>query len=451
MFNIAFKIFIRSKGLLLGLLFLLMAGLIGIYSGKQFLEKQRTNIEKTIQFQKESIERNVKYNEKEIGLLLYYVRFALVNETPPIAALSMGQRDVNPSIQSVNIRNLEAQKYDTDLVNPMSLLLGNLDFGFVLIYFFPLIIIAFTYNLISEEKEEGTWALVLSQTGSPWQMLVQKFLLRYLGVCSSLLSLFFMAFWVFQLPFDEAFWGVVLLSFLYLTFWFSVGWAVVSFQENSNFNAQILLTFWVILTVIAPAIVNGTVANQYPVTETLSTVVAQREGYHTKWDKEKAPTMEKFYAHYPQFRQYTMPDKQFNWTWYYAMQQMGDDDAKHEADELKEKLRLRDKASSQIAMFLPTLHTQLIMNDLCQSSMQNHEQFLDSLTAFHEQKRLYFYPKIFTDALVKNENWAVYKVEYFREKIAVNWLILIFPFVIYSLILGLVAWFNIQKFRRNGN
>ena len=87
-----------------------------------------------------------------MGLLLYYVKFSLVNKTFPINSLAIGQRDVNPSIQSVTIRGLEGQKYDSELNNPSNLLLGNLDFSFVLIYLFPLLIIAFTYNIVSEEN-----------------------------------------------------------------------------------------------------------------------------------------------------------------------------------------------------------------------------------------------------------------------------------------------------------
>ena len=64
MLNILFKNFMRSKGLLMGLLFLLMAGWIGLYTGKQFLHKQQKNIEKTAHFQAESIERNVRYNKE---------------------------------------------------------------------------------------------------------------------------------------------------------------------------------------------------------------------------------------------------------------------------------------------------------------------------------------------------------------------------------------------------
>ena len=36
-----------------------------------------------------------------------------------------------------------------------------------------------------------------------------------------------------------------------------------------------------------------------------------------------------------------MPEGDFNWLWYYAMQQMGDDEAAKEALAFKEKLKKR--------------------------------------------------------------------------------------------------------------
>ncbi len=445
MLNIVFKNFIRSKSLVVGWLFLVLAGCIGLYTGNQFLQQQRKNITQTIDFQHESIERNVRYSNGEMGLLLYYLRFALVNETPNLTALSIGQRDVNPSIQSVTIRNLEAQKYDTDLVNPMHLLLGNLDLGFVLIYLFPLIIIAFSYNLLSEEREGGTWALVLSQTGSARRLLWLKFLVRFGSILTAWILLMLTAFFALQLAPDAAFLGVLALGFLHISFWFSMTWLVISFQKNSSFNAQILLSAWVLLTIIAPAMVNNVLAARFPAPEALATTVAQRDGYHRKWDTDKAETMEKFYTHYPQFRVFPLPDTQFSWLWYYAMQQMGDDEAHHEATDLKAKLAQREQASNRIAAFFPTLHTQLTINDLCESNLKNHSRFLDSLTHFHEQKRLYFYPKIFSEASMKNENWADFKVAYFNEKNEVEWRNLVTPFLIYTLIFSALAALRLRR------
>ncbi len=136
MYTLLFKNFFRTRSAYLGLIFLLLSGVVSLYIGKQFLDKQESNVLHTAQYQQEHIQRYVKYFDKESGLLLYYLKFGLVNKTDNLNGLSIGQRDLNPSVQSLTIRNLEGQKYDTDLNNPVSLLFGNLDLGFVIIFCF---------------------------------------------------------------------------------------------------------------------------------------------------------------------------------------------------------------------------------------------------------------------------------------------------------------------------
>ena len=132
---------------------LLVSGVISLEIGSRFLQRVAQVSDKTALHQQESIHRNVSYFNKEMGSLMYYLRFGLENEVPNLAGLSIGQRDIFPVVQLVSIRNLEEQRYATDLMNPLYQLLGNMDFSFVLIYFFPLVIISFGFNLISEEKE----------------------------------------------------------------------------------------------------------------------------------------------------------------------------------------------------------------------------------------------------------------------------------------------------------
>lgn len=428
-----------------GLSIILLAGAISIFIGRQHIEKIKNSISKTEHYQQEHIQRNVQFFNKEIGLLLYHLRFGLVNQPSPLNALSIGQRDVNSSIQQVTIRNLENQQYDTDLFNPYSLLAGNLDLSFVLIYLFPLLIIAFTYNLLSEEKEGGTWRLVSAQNNSPAVIILQKMAVRAATIFTALSVLLLLAVVILALPADNSFWAFVSLSFLYLLCWFAISFWVASLQKKSGANAVILLSTWLLLTVICPGVANNYITGKYPVPEALATVVKQREGYHEKWDMDKEVTMHKFYVHYPQFSKYPIPNTQFSWLWYYAMQQMGDDEAEQEAREMKEKLGQREKASRTISWFIPSMHLQYQLNTLAQSGLGNHLEFLDSTKQFHENRRLHFYPKIFSDADVSKENWKDHKVMSFTENIRIAWARMLMPLIILTSLLAVVSWINFRK------
>jgi ABC-2 type transport system permease protein len=441
-----FKNFLRSGALLSGLGLLLALGTVSVVVGKHFLDTQREIMEKTERYQREHTERYVKFGDKDMGLLMYYQRFGLANLMPNLAGLAIGLRDVNPSVHSVTIRNLEEQKYATDFHNPLHQLIGNLDLSFVLIYVFPLIIIAFCFNLISEEKEEGRWSLIRSQAGDPMKMVAIKLGIRYASVLSALVLLLGMATFVLSLPMDVAWWAYSVTAVLYVTFWFGVMWLVASFHKQSSHNALLLLVVWIMLTMVIPASVNAVVVNLYPVPEAFDTMVESRDAYHTKWDQPKEPTIEKFHRCYPQFKQYSHPEgRAFSWLWYYAMQQMGDDGARAQREALRAKLLQRERVAATIGWLIPTIHTQRVFNTVSASGMNNHLRFLESLEDFHEQKRLYYYPKIFEDVPVSTEDWQNIRLEYFTEAVEIDWLRIAGPLCGMIILCMLWAKRNFQK------
>ena len=69
--NYLYKQFYRNKAYIIALIFLFVAGLMAIYTGKKFLDKNQSIIAKTENYQKESIEKNVKYHKDDLGLILY--------------------------------------------------------------------------------------------------------------------------------------------------------------------------------------------------------------------------------------------------------------------------------------------------------------------------------------------------------------------------------------------
>jgi ABC-2 type transport system permease protein len=435
----------RSRATIMGLTFILLAGLASLFIGKRFLQQQKEVIELSTHHQQQHIEKHIQYFNSDIGLLLYYIRFTLINQPGPLAGISIGQRDVNPSIQRVTIRNLENQVYDTDLNNPSNLLLGNMDLGFVIIYLFPLLIIAFTYNLLSEEKEGGTWDMIRLHAASPTKILWQKMVMRLCVVFAAAFLLMVLAVIILSVPLNDALLAIAALFSFYLLFWFGLSYWLVSWKKNSSFNAVCLLALWVLLTILAPAMVNSFISNAYPVPEALQTAIRQRQGFHEKWDMDKKVTLDKFYEHYPQYRKYPLPDKQFSWLWYYAMQQMGDDESAKESQSLKEKLWKREEVSSEIAMILPVLHVQLALNNLAGTGLQNHLQFLNSTKCFHEQMRLYFYEKIFEGRPVNSVDWKNIKPKYFSTQQDVRWLPLLSPLLMITAVLFWLARYNFDK------
>jgi len=445
-YNLEFKLFFRNSSSWIGIIVLLITGFAGLYFGKTFIDNQQAVIEKAAILQKKNTLSNIDHFGKDIGLLFYHNKFSFANAPNAWAAFANGQRDINPYLISVTMLGLEGQIYDTDINNPVSLLLGNMDLSFVFIFLFPLVIIAFTYNLLSEQKESGVWSLLRAQTNQSFQVIWQKFLVRVAVIFSVALLLLFVAILYLHLPVDFIFFSITTLIIFYLAFWFTVSFFVISLAKSSNFNASALVAVWVLICIVIPASLNLFLTRKYPVPEALQNVINQREGYHEKWDVAKEVTMKPFFEHYPELKKYPFPkDKSFSWFWYYAMQQMGDDQAIASRRAIENKLAARQRFTNTLAFFFPTIQTQLGINNMAGSDLNTHLDFQQAVRKYHEQIRLHFYPGIFLNKAIDSTDIKDYKLEkYSPQQTPSVWVNLLSISILTVILIGTTA-FNFKR------
>lgn len=439
------KRFLRSYTTWVALALLLGLGLISLGIGHQHLRAEASKIEEAHRQQREHIERHVGYHPNDIGLLMYYLRFCYINPTEPIAGLAIGQGDIAPSVQHIKMLGLEGQRYDTDLVNPVQLQVGNLDLSFVVIFLFPLVIIALCFNLLHEEVERGTWRMIRVQGLSPARLYLSKLSLPLMLVYAVLLTLFALGAYALSIPLDASYWGMLGLSAAYLLFWFALCFALVSFQLSGGANAVILLTLWLLMVGLIPVGLNNYVTARYPVGEALSLTVRQRDEYHKRWDTDKQATMDLFYQHYPQFAHYPLQKEGFSWLWYYAMQQMGDDESLQERNAMFEKIRQRQKTSMQLSSLLPPVQIQLSMSSLARTDLGSYVDFLEGTSAFHEGIRLDFYPRIFDDVPSTSVPWEQYVPQYHQSKAEGNLWAMMRSSLLYALLLLAIGAWRIRR------
>lgn len=412
LFLFELKIFFRNTSSITAILILFVAGCTGLYFGKNFTERQEDVIQKAVTLQKENTEKNYDHFGDDTGLFFYHHKFSSAHTPGKWAAFSNGQSDINPYLISVTMLGLEGQIYDTDIANPSSLLMGNIDLGFVFIFLFPLVIIALCYNILSSQQENGIWILLRSQTSNPFLVILKKLLVRVVIIFTVAALLMVVALFYLNLNLDLIFFSVSGFILLYLTFWFSAVFFIISLGKNSNFNASSLIGLWVMLAIVVPASLNLYLSAKYPVPEALKHVMDQRQGYHEKWDLPKNVTMDPFFKHYPQLKQFAFDEKKtFSWFWYYGMQQMGDDQASESRKALEQKLEDRQKYASVAALFFPTVQAQLSVDALSGTDLQSHLDFQNFVREYHEKVRLHFYPYIF-----KEEKVPLHEVEKFGLK-----------------------------------
>jgi ABC-2 type transport system permease protein len=186
---------------------------------------------------------------------------------------------------------------------------------------------------------------------------------------------------------------------------------------------------------LAPGMINNYVTARYPVPEAYSTLLKQRDGYHTKWDKNKDSTVQTFFRYYPEYKKYVWDKPGFNYIWFYAMQHLGDAEAREESKAMQLKLQQRSRVSAIAGLFFPATHAQLQFTNIARTGMQQHLQYLDSTAHFHERLRRHFYPKIFGDSAVDSESWEQHVPAYFTAAGNINWMELILPLLIAGIVL----------------
>jgi ABC-2 type transport system permease protein len=190
--------------------------------------------------------------------------FLLVNTPDPINALAMGMSDLQPEAERI-IMSGSAPRSSSDYENPVNLTVGAFDLAFVLTFLLPLFVIVLTFNLVSGEREQGTLALLRAQPMAAGRLFALKMLSRFGLLAAVVVALLLTALalaGVSVLSMDA--WQAVGATLLYTLFWFAAVLAVNLAGFTSAFNALAAVGMWLLLVVVAPALVNMAVEQTHP-------------------------------------------------------------------------------------------------------------------------------------------------------------------------------------------
>ena len=203
---------------------------------------------------------------------------AAVLEPGPLAALAVGQSDLLPYHYDVSIYTNESTfQQNGEVENPLNLLVGRFDLAFVTVYLLPLLVLALSFNVLSEEREQGTLALTLSQPVSARDVVGAKLAFRALLVVGLAAGVSLLGI----LATGGASFGRVLLwcgtVILYALFWFALAAWVNSLRRSSAWNATVLVGAWLVLVVVLPAAINIAAGLLHPLPSRVEMITAQRE------------------------------------------------------------------------------------------------------------------------------------------------------------------------------
>lgn len=324
----------------------------------------------------------------------------------PLAPLSIGQSDLLPYYFKVTSDAKENVTAATELENPHRLLTGRFDLAFVLIYLYPLLILAFTYNLLSAEKEQGTLSLALSQPVSVATLTIGKLTIRFVLFLFTLAALGGIAVAIAGV--DLAAPGVAIRMLLWLAataayglVWFALAVFVASFGRPSATNAMALAALWLGFVILVPSLLNLGATTLYPVPSRVEMVQAVREA-SDEANQEGAALLSRYYEDHPELAvggaDQAMND--FN-VIRVAVNSNVEARVRPVLDRYEQQLTGQQRIVSMYRLLSPAILMQDALNDLSGTGGARHRHFVAQVGAFHERWRDHFVPLIFRQAPVE--------------------------------------------------
>ncbi|HYO68364.1 MAG TPA: DUF3526 domain-containing protein [Archangium sp.] len=388
---------LASPAALAGTVLLLAAGLcaIGLGTARTGAEREALATREARLAEQEAHLRSTHAPEDEVGLIAYYLALPTANEPSTWAGLATGLRDVYPSSQSLRLLGLVPQLHEPELSNPLQQLTGGFDLAFVLVFLLPLLIIGLSYDVLSGEEDLGTGPLLRAQPTRLSRVVLLRLGLRAGLVAALVLVLLAAALVWSRSPLDGRALGWALISLAYTALWFLVALLVASLRRPSTFNALALVSLWIGWSVLVPSLINLVLSAYFPVPGGVELTLVQRQEMNAGWDKPKRATMEPFLARRPEWALLQVPEERFSWTWYYAMHEVGDGAVAGHMAAYRERLQERQRWAEHISLLLPPVNAQLMLDRLSGTDMGSQLAYRDSLIAYHEQLKRFFYPKIF--------------------------------------------------------
>lgn len=430
-----------------------MAGLYAIYNGKVFFNHQEKVIEKLHQLTKAGIdsihvrmqadtltgnhrERRINVQNPYMADYTFLTEYA-IKKPAPLAFMALGVSDLQPYYIKIDSRNLGLQLFTTEIRNPGRLLLGNFDLSFVIIWLFPLYIIALSFDVLSREKENGTLKILVAQGMNIRHFIRYQLIFRLLVISVPLLLLMTAVLAVSKMPvltLPAVSW-LFLVSILYFVFWFSIIYLLCSFQRNSKENALLLSLIWVFLLVLLPSLLNLSLNKAVPYPEPGK---IQRSARHVIDDPTPTGLLLKDYIdRHPQIRDKDTANMHWrNYKRYFLVLEKRNTIEAPLFQENHERMQRRLSLEKWLRILSPA-SIQSLFDEQAENSIQTYEQFTRDIKNYHKRRSAFVAKRLFNDQPMNSADFARFP-RFISRKTATD-----FPLAAVFMLLwtaGIVLW-----------
>ena len=326
----------------------------------------------------------------------------------PLGALAIGQSDVYPNYIKVTARSLDALVSGDQIEHPLAVASGQFDVAFVVLFLYPLLIFAVSFDLTATERDQGTLRMVLSQPVTLRDVVAGKMIVRAIQLLMPVL-LVPIASAALLSPIDGDFWMRAALWSIaiavYGAIWHGIALLVNARGLSAPANALILAGIWLLFAVVGPSCVNLLIAVRYPMPSRVEAAVQAR-----------AATQEATVQGSRQLGQFLQDHPTSGNVGREGMRQFAQLQAERDrrvAERLQAveasfngQLEKQRRLASWLSLMSPTMVAQGVLLDVAGTSTNRFDRFRDEASSFQERWRAYFEPRVLDAATLTASEYA---------------------------------------------
>lgn len=414
---------LRDRWILILSLLLLIVCIYAAYNGKEKVSERNQPITKAIQEMNisdeqykaliDSVEQGLNtglpvwQNPQRLNVIGQRAARVAAFESQPLALISTGQSDLFTHMVKPRLYGEALALGFSELSNPVQLLFGNFDLAFVCIYLLPLLVLAFSYNMLSSEKESGTLRLTLAQPVQVRQWLFNKMLLRFVvlsGILTIALIISLAAVGVPIVGELSSILKIIAAILAYMLFWFGLSFLVNLRGRSSGSNAVVLVSMWVLIVLLIPAIISQLANNLYPVPSRVG-MISELRYAEAEAQKNADKILDSYYRDHPELAPTDTIAQQLYpfWLNYFASQDEIRKAVNPILSEYESQLQKQQQTVDRLRILSPAVLLQNIFNETAGTSSRHYNSYRQQVVAFANEWKNFFLPKMFRNQLMKKE------------------------------------------------
>jgi ABC-2 type transport system permease protein len=270
-----------------------------------------------------------------------------------------------------------------------------------------LLIIAFTYNVLSSEKEQGSLRLLASQPISVRKWVFQKLILRFFWLSILITLSLYIVFLIVGIQALD--WLSVLsllgLTLCYMLFWFALAFLVNLFVDSSAKNAVSLIMLWVIFVLLTPSVLNQTASTLYPMPSRTILISEMRE-HKAEATKKQDEILDNFLRDHPEYAINDSTQSRNFYHRYMASQKIVKEELEPIVGEYEDQLQKQQEWSRKLQWLSPAIVVQESLNQLAGTSTADYENYRGQVIEFAETWRTHLITFLYNNATFSQQDYA---------------------------------------------